>query len=304
MTKCLLIGIWYTICKLNTYSKFLENLRKFKRLKTVSIVRPFEGSVGTLCQVNTTCAFSCRLKAEPNICCGNTGTGLLHPLTAEVFRFKERQGDEVHIIVTYGQMGCKGSGGATELSVVLHPVQLDPRICRRSCYRAHALGDCPARWPRPNDVASWTHSDPIVTQNPNMQLAELQKLRKENMMGPLKNEREQRTTKGSEDELVSSGIRGLAPDQRWKLKVRRTETMRSNPRTVGQWERLPCNNQALTPVGGAVPGPVPVCVCLGPQRPVTEPRHFQRANDAKGSGTRLQCAHGAAPSAQSARIPG
>lgn len=47
----------------------------------------------------------------------------LHPLNAEAFRFKERQDEEVHIIVTYGPIGCKGSDGATGLSVVLHPVQ-------------------------------------------------------------------------------------------------------------------------------------------------------------------------------------
>lgn len=125
----------------------------------------------------------------------------LHQLKAEAFRFKERQDDEVHIIVTYGPIGGKGSGGATELSVVLHPVQLDSCICRRSCYRAHALGDCPARWPRPNDVASRTESDTIMAQNPNTGPAALEKATKGKHDGLVEGKGNERTANGSERNL-------------------------------------------------------------------------------------------------------
>lgn len=60
-----------------------------------------------------------------------------------------------------------------------------------------------------------------------------------------KKEREQRPANGSEGNSSRLGNKGGVTGQRCELKVRGTETMVSNPGTVGQWETLPRNNRTF-----------------------------------------------------------
>lgn len=171
-----------------------------------------------------------------------------------------RQEDEVEIIVAYGQMGCKGSSGATGHCWLPHPFQLYPCICKTQLLPRTRSGQlscqmASAKW---RGLLNWQwHDYDTKSQHAACWVEIATKSEKKKKDGRLVKGRQKTEVRG----IVANG------EQRWKLKVGSggwTETMVSNLGTVGQWETLPCNNQALIPVGGVVPWPVPVCVCLGP----------------------------------------
>lgn len=98
-----------------------------------------------------------------NIWRRNTATDTFHPLTAsldvEVLVLRRGGQSPAHLV---RHMGCNSSGSTLVLSVAHHPLPLDSCSYRPSCYSAHALGNCPARWLRPNDVTSWTRGGTVA----------------------------------------------------------------------------------------------------------------------------------------------
>lgn len=123
-------------------------------------------TVSRPCWVNTIwSSFFFFLRGGLNIWCRNTATDTFHPLTAKAsleaeLLVRHRGGQSPAHLVRH--MGCNSSGSALVLCVAHHPLPLDSCSYRRSCYSAHALSNCPARWLRPNDVASWTRGGTVA----------------------------------------------------------------------------------------------------------------------------------------------